>query len=542
MKPDILKCLSVVLLLATSCGAEAVDPTDTDAATEDDLTGEIRLWPAGTVPAHPSVRDSEPVELGVKFKSSVAGRVTGLRFYKGTGNSGEHTGHLWTRDGQLLASVTFENETATGWQRARFATPVQIQADLLYVASYFAPRGRYAGDTFYFLSKGRSSGPLSAPRNDEAGGNGTYRYGATSGFPGSSWNASNYYVDVLFVPETGASPPPPPPAPVPDAGTPPPAVPDAGTAPPPDAGTPRPDAGTTPTALRDCAARPSACGYPDDTNTGPVAGTVFRRVPEDVTSGPGWAWESNFRRLRVTGTNADLNGLSVTGPVVIDAPGVTLRNSIVTACDSESDVVAVRGGRPSDGYDGRNARILNNRLRCATAGMRARSGIRDVYGGATNLVAQGNDISGTGNGITIEGSGLASDNWIHDLGHLSGDHHSGLSNHGGSSGVTYRHNTALLANTPTSGGGGLSGAITIYGDFARAQNVTVEDNLVSGGAYTFYGGINNESVYGQPLEIHIDRNRLVCGSWIYGPVFRRTGLTDTFNNNLCDKDGAAVGG
>ena len=100
----------------------------------------------------------------------------------------------------------------------------------------------------------------------------------------------------------------------------------------------------------------------------------------------------------------------------------------------------------------------------------------------------------------------------------------------------YRHNTALLANTPTTGGGGLSGAITVYGDFGRAQNVRVQDNLVSGGAYTFYGGINNEATFGQPIEIHIDGNRLVCGSWIYGPVFRRSGPTNTFDGNRCDQD------
>ena len=31
----------------------------------------------------------------MKFRASVAGYVTGIRFYKGTGNTGTHTGSLW---------------------------------------------------------------------------------------------------------------------------------------------------------------------------------------------------------------------------------------------------------------------------------------------------------------------------------------------------------------------------------------------------------------------------------------------------------------
>ena len=39
--------------------------------------------------------------------------------------------------------------------------------------------------------------PLHAPADVAAGGNGVYRYGA-SGFPDTSWNATNYWVDATF--------------------------------------------------------------------------------------------------------------------------------------------------------------------------------------------------------------------------------------------------------------------------------------------------------------------------------------------------------
>ncbi|MFW5467134.1 DUF4082 domain-containing protein [Knoellia sp. CPCC 206391] len=156
------------------------------------------IWPSSATPANPSHADNSSVELGVKFTSDVDGRITGIRFYKGSGNTGTHVGNLWTSTGTRLATVTFRNETTTGWQQASFSTPVAITAGTTYVASYLAPRGRYAADAGTFTTTGVDRPPLHALRDGVSGGNGVYRYGATSGFPANSWNASNYWVDVVF--------------------------------------------------------------------------------------------------------------------------------------------------------------------------------------------------------------------------------------------------------------------------------------------------------------------------------------------------------
>jgi hypothetical protein len=136
------------------------------------------------------------VELGVKFQSQVAGQVTGVRFYKGTGNTGTHVGRLWSSTGQLLAQATFTNESATGWQQVTFPTPVSIQANTTYVVSYHAPAGRYAYDEGFFAAA-VTKGPLRAPSTTEAAGNGVYRYGAGGGFPSSTYRSANYWVDVV---------------------------------------------------------------------------------------------------------------------------------------------------------------------------------------------------------------------------------------------------------------------------------------------------------------------------------------------------------
>lgn len=158
------------------------------------------LWSESAAPKDPTDPDTNSVNLGVKFKSDVAGYVTGIRFYKGPENTGAHIASLWTRRGQLLATAKFANETSSGWQQVKFAVPVRIAANTIYIASYLAPNGKYANDDDYFATAGVDSGTLHALRNGAAGGNGVYRYSSTTAFPNSSYRATNYWVDVMFQP------------------------------------------------------------------------------------------------------------------------------------------------------------------------------------------------------------------------------------------------------------------------------------------------------------------------------------------------------
>ena len=157
-------------------------------------------------PVTAAAADTASVELGVSFVPSQDGLVTGVRFYKGAGNGGTHTGTLWSAAGAQLATATFTGETASGWQTVTFSSPVAVTAGTTYVVSYLAPQGRYAVTSSYFTAD-RTVGPLTAP----AAGNGRYRYGG--GFPTSTWNATNYFVDVVYDQSVPPTPPPPAPAP-----------------------------------------------------------------------------------------------------------------------------------------------------------------------------------------------------------------------------------------------------------------------------------------------------------------------------------------
>ena len=150
-------------------------------------------------PATVDSGDANSVELGVKFSSEVAGNVTGIRFYKATANTGTHIGSLWSSSGNCSASATFTGETASGWQQVNFSTPVPIAASTTYVAAYLAPNGHYSYTSSGFATAGVSNPPLSALANSVSP-NGVYAYSSTSVFPSSSYNATNYWVDVDFEP------------------------------------------------------------------------------------------------------------------------------------------------------------------------------------------------------------------------------------------------------------------------------------------------------------------------------------------------------
>jgi len=180
-----------------------VDVAFTPAGT---TTNANTIWPSTAVPAVPDVGTDSGVELGVSFKSDVNGYITGIRFYKSSANTGTHVGNLWSNSGALLASGTFGNESASGWQQMNFANPVAISANTVYVASYHSTIGHWSANWNFFASSGVDNPPLHALPNASGTPDGRYTYGSNSAFPTSTNNA-NYWVDVAFAPNSGTPPP-----------------------------------------------------------------------------------------------------------------------------------------------------------------------------------------------------------------------------------------------------------------------------------------------------------------------------------------------
>jgi hypothetical protein len=132
-------------------------------------------------------------ELGMRFTATVAGQIKAIRFYKSPSEFGTHTGKIYSASGQLLASVTFSSETASGWQTQNLASPLSIAANTEYTVSV------NTGNTYYVATdSGLASQVSNGHLKSVVGNNGVF--GPVGSKPTQSWQDSNYFRDVVFVP------------------------------------------------------------------------------------------------------------------------------------------------------------------------------------------------------------------------------------------------------------------------------------------------------------------------------------------------------
>lgn len=135
-----------------------------------------------------------PYEMGVKFSSSQAAEVKALSYYKVVGETGSHTGNLWSSTGTLLASVTFTNETSGGWQYAFLNSPVYLNANTTYVVSVNSNTA-YGASANGALDNPITNGVLSTIADNDNG-----VFGSPATFPTGSYLNTNYFRDIVVEP------------------------------------------------------------------------------------------------------------------------------------------------------------------------------------------------------------------------------------------------------------------------------------------------------------------------------------------------------
>lgn len=230
----------------------------------------ITIFTNSDTPPAISSNDPAGVNVGTRIRPTVNGYISGVRFYKNTDNTGTHTGNIWTTSGTNLGSVTFSNESSSGWQVAEFATPINVTAGTDYVVSYYAPNGNYSATPNFFGSSFFSSQYLVVPSAAETGPSGVYGYSGVPALPTNSFNSANYWIDATFTPSSVVS---------------------------------------VPTSLKTCSDYPS---FPDATCTGTHDGS-----PLITYNGV----------LNVTHDNTTLYNLDITGTISIRAKNVKIINS-----------------------------------------------------------------------------------------------------------------------------------------------------------------------------------------------------------------------
>ena len=184
---------SVTLTLGSTGGTDTVQATATGfgSVSFNAVALQDTLFTTQT-PAIPNATDNVAYELGMKFQTSTAGQISAIIYWKAPSETGTHTGKIWSATGTLLASVTFSGETASGWQTQALTSPLQIQANTTYVVSVNA-------NVYYVATGGGlANAVVNGDLSSVVGANGVY--GSAGVFPSNSYNNTNYFRDVSFVP------------------------------------------------------------------------------------------------------------------------------------------------------------------------------------------------------------------------------------------------------------------------------------------------------------------------------------------------------
>jgi hypothetical protein len=445
--------------------------------------------------------DKTPVELGTRFTAMAGGTVSSVRFWKLPSQSGSHVGTLWDSTGTKLASAAFADETAEGWQVAKFADPITLVAGRSYVVSYSAPDGDYAETTAF---TGHSVTPTLVVKR----GAGVFRRGGGSHFPTHRWKDSQYWVDVVFAPGGRAEA-------------------SSQTASPSASATPRDSDSATPTAsaspsvaaaapappTRAPATKPSA-GFPSASNTGVPAGTSLSTYagPCTVTVAKTVidAKTINCSRLEIRAKNVTISRSLLNGTVYAD-PDLGIGS--FTISDSQINIGAQAGTGIGDG----------------------------------NFTAVRVHVTGGNRSINCSLNCTVQASYVHGqfADHTGVYHESGIRI---GSGSVLRGNTVACDAPDIAPDAGCSAAITGYGDFAIVQNDTIDGNLIiaGSGGYCTYGG----STTGKPYSSGTNNIRYTnnvyqrgpsgkCGS--YGPItsFDIAVPGNVWSNNTWD-NGTAV--
>lgn len=211
-----------------------------------------------------------------------------------------------------------------------------------------------------------------------------------------------------------------------------------------------------------CMPIPSACGWPDATNTGIPPGTALTLRTGD-------------QHLNVSGV---YSGLDINGCVYIEASNITIRDSRIRGecwysirtfgagsptglIVEDSEIVLARGLEGSYGICCSNYTLTRVHIHANPAG---NQGADCVYLGTNNVVRDSYCVVGLLN------AGSA--------GHADGFQSDGGSNY------TLDHNTIRNPNPQTS-------AILMSTNSGAISNVRITDNLVAGGGYTVYCGTDS---------------------------------------------------
>lgn len=208
--------------------------------------------------------------------------------------------------------------------------------------------------------------------------------------------------------------------------------------------------------------KPSACGWPDATNTGVPAGKTLTVRQGDLT---------------ITQPGTIIDGLDIRGCVSVRATNVTIRNSRIT-CGSWY-AIGVQAGTGSDVWVAPSANLLVENVEIVMSSMDMKGIAFDGYTARRVWFHGGSDCAHFGENVTVEDSFCD----IPAGRSIGSAHIDGMQSDGGRN-IVLRHNTIRVPYSQTS-------AILMSTNTSPIYDVTIVDNLMAGGGYTIYCGTDS---------------------------------------------------
>jgi hypothetical protein len=224
-------------------------------------------------------------------------------------------------------------------------------------------------------------------------------------------------------------------------------------------------------AHRHCFAHPSACGYPDRSNTGVPAsfrGRLVVREGDLVVHTPG----------------AVVSGMEIHGSIEITADNVRVENSEVISAGATAHNIWIG---PNVG----GVVIQDSTLRG-----------RDTAANAVQYGVQNAGLS-TNTGLRLQmfnctecwsGSGTVRDSYAITNAVVAGAHYEPVYFGGGGGRLTVDHNTLLNPHDQTA-------AVFTKADFGPLGPVTITNNLLAGGGFLIYGGGGGNAAVVGPVTV-----------------------------------------
>lgn len=314
--------------------------------------------------------------------------------------------------------------------------------------------------------------------------------------------------------------------------------------------------GFSPTGTSSVATAAEAADPDVDTDTTPVDdASADTTLAAAAQSGRSASTGGRFPDASNTGVPAGTVLTPYAGPCTVTIDGSVIDAKLV-ACDE----LAIRASKVVI----KNSRI-NGRVDLDTdlPGARNWSYLlqdSEVDGGIAQLpaVSYGNmevvrsDVHGGETAVQCGEKALfctVTDSWLHGQ-NIPADadwHLGGFLSNGGTN-VLIRHNTIVCDAQPTASGGGCTGDINLFGDFAAVSHVTIQSNFLgasTGNAYCTFGGDEPTKQFPHADHVVYADNVFQRGSngrcGAYGPVanFSSSGPGNEWRNNTWE-DGPAV--